>query len=305
MNEFELIEQLFAKRAAPSTKLGIGDDCAVISSNKLQTVCTDTLVRGVHYPIKDVDYHAIGYKSIAVNVSDTVAMSSLPKWATLSLSAKDDFDFRAFSKGFEQALDEYGIDLIGGDTTSGAEVVGVTLIGECERIVKRQGAQSGDAIVLTGELGFAAAALAAIQTGQVLSDKLYQSYWRPKIDLHWRCWIEDYASACIDISDGLLQDLSHILKASGDLGAQLDKNTFSELSKLEKLKFDSRFDPLDWILRGGDDYKMCFCVHQEKMPEMQKLVQSHNDLRIIGKVTDHAGIFLDDIPQSATGYRHF
>ena len=306
MKEFELIERLFKPKYSKA-EVGIGDDCAVLQPNpeRLQTVCTDTMVKGTHYPQSDIDYEAVGFKLVAVNVSDTLAMGATPRWATLAISAQETFAFEAFSKGLAEALEHYQIELIGGDTTYGNETLTLTLLGESEKIVQRKGAQVGDVIALTGAVGLARAGLQYLQAGQKMPSPYEQAYWKPMPKLAWAPLIRRFATACIDVSDGLAQDLGHVLKASGSLGAQLEQAAFDEWHTLSPIAQRFQVDAWDWILRGGDDYQLCFTVSPGHQQSLGKMVQFAGlSVRFIGKVTSQSGIHFGEESVELSGYQH-
>ena len=328
MDEFEVIQKHFSDLGVDphaldkTLYLGSGDDCAVIrSGDRLQTLCTDTMVKGVHFPTTHIEYFCLGYKLVAVNVSDTLSMGALPRWALLSLSVQADFDFPVFAQGVKQACKDYGIGLIGGDTTRGKDVLTLTMLGDADAVVKRSGAQVGDAIVVTGALGWAAAGLWAIQQGasNTQSKKAYEAYWQPQPELRWQQWVQSYASACIDVSDGFIQDLNHLLNAAQavtdqtdrhsaipqTLGARLERQAFVEYADLQRFADQSKQNAWDWILFGGDDYKLCMTVPQQRLIAFKKLVQSTNGYcQIVGTITRQTGIYLDNDLIQVKGYRH-
>ncbi len=293
MQEFDIIRQYCSTDSeAKDVLVGIGDDAAIVKLEGDCSICSDTMVAGVHFPDKHIDYEALGEKLVAVNVSDTLAMNALPHHAVLNLSAGSGFDFAAFYKGLNTACAQYGIVLVGGDTTQSAvSVLSLTLMGQVQQQpVLRSGAQVGDWVVLSGSVGFAAAALDRLRQGESLDDCLYDAYWRPCVDLRSQALVQR-ASACIDVSDALVQDLNHIAVASG-VGMCLQRSALIDTPLARYAKSDQQL--LDWVLYGGDDYKLCFTVGKQQQECIKKLVQSEfPEAVIIGEVINRCGIYLD------------
>ncbi len=278
MSEFDLIRRYFT-RATPLSVLGVGDDAALlrVGIGMELAVSTDMLVSGTHF-FADADPFLLGHKTLAVNLSDMAAMGATPRWATLALSlpqADEDW-LQRFSAGFFALADEHGIELVGGDTTRGPLNLCVTIMGEVPRgeALRRSGAQVGDDIWVSGTLGAAALGLAHLQGKMALPEDarihclaaLHQPQPRVALGLALR----GVASSAIDISDGLLADLGHILECS-QLGAEIFLAKIPSFPRRressESIKLDSRLrgnDDIDevlaqhCILSGGDDYELCF-----------------------------------------------
>ena len=227
-SEFGLIQQFFT-RPTPSAVLGVGDDAALLqlSAGKLLAVSSDMLVAGRHF-LPDTDPYLLGHKTLAVNLSDLAAMGATPRWATLALAlpAVDEAWLSAFSRGFFDLADRFGVELIGGDTTAGPLNLCVTIFGETDaRPLRRDAAQVGDDIWVSGDLGGAALGLAHLLGETALNDndaaaclaRLHRP--EPRVALGLALAALPRVAA-IDISDGLLADLGHILECSA-VGAEI------------------------------------------------------------------------------------
>ncbi len=271
--EFSLIEDYFsaqARRRPTPALLGIGDDGAVLEIPPRQqlVVTMDTLVAERHFPAT-TDPVDIGWKSLAVNVSDLVAMAATPFYFLLSLTlpAADDAFLRGFSRGLFEAADAFGIALVGGDTCKGPLSISIQASGLVSRqqFVTRSGARPGDHILLSGCVGAAALGLESIRQGLTLSAAQQASCAhalnrpQPRLDLIEP--LRRYASAAIDVSDGLVADLGHILEQSG-VGAELVQ---SRIPACDGVIESNR---LDLALGGGDDYEIVFTVAEAHMPAL-------------------------------------
>lgn len=313
--EFDLIANYFNWPAATdSVKLSVGDDAAIVSisrGHKL-VISVDTLVAGVHYPF-DTSPIDIGYKSLIVNLSDIAAMGADPRWFTLALTLPE-YDsewLSGFSIGLKQAADEYGVALIGGDTTRGSSTITIQIMGEVAdgTALKRSAAQPNDDLYITNTLGDAAAGLKIHQAGtETLSDaerSCVTRLNRPTARIAESKIISQYANACMDISDGLLQDLSHILKAS-QLGATLNTAELTMSAALDILY--TREESLKFALCGGDDYELLFSVSEQNQALFKEAMRSEGfDFQIIGKFNNHLNTILDQDGNalSANGFQHF
>ncbi|MDP1636422.1 MAG: thiamine-phosphate kinase, partial [Gallionellaceae bacterium] len=218
MSEFDLIKRFFT-RPAPGAILGVGDDAALlrVGEGMELAVSTDMLVSGTHF-LPDADPFLLGHKALAVNLSDLAAMGATPRWATLAIalpSADEDW-LRRFSDGFFVLADEFGVELVGGDTTRGPLNLCVTIMGEVPqgRALRRDGAQAGDDIWISGTLGDAALGLAQLQGKTVLPDDMRErclaALQQPQPRIALGMALRGIAHSAIDISDGLLADLGHI-----------------------------------------------------------------------------------------------
>jgi len=255
--------------------LGIGDDAALLepTPGHQLVVASDTLVEGVHFP-SSASPQQVASRALCVNLSDMAAMGAVPRWFTLALtlpSEKANADWLSgFSAGLAKVASQYSVALVGGDTTSGPLTITLTLLGEVPQGegLTRAGAAPGDAVFVTGTLGDCAAALNLIlRKNSILemSDRLLQRFYCPQPQIQAGLTLRPVASACIDISDGLVADLGHLCKASGvtaAIQAQLlpiaeDVRNFAN--------FSDNFSALDWALTGGDDYQLCFTVAPESL----------------------------------------
>ncbi|WP_338561608.1 thiamine-phosphate kinase [Erwinia sp. E_sp_B04_7] len=267
--EFELITRYFDRVTSSrrDVEKGIGDDCALLTLSEKQTlaISTDTLVEGVHF-LRDIHPADLGYKALAVNLSDLAAMGADPAWLTLALTLPsiDETWLKAFSDSLFELLDYYDMQLVGGDTTRGplSMTLGIHGLVPQGRALKRSGARPGDWIYVTGALGDSAAGLALLQhrvkiNDPVAHEMLIKRHLRPMPRILQGQALRDLASAAIDLSDGLISDLGHILKAS-DCGARLNLDALP-LSEVMKLHFEPE-QAIRWALTGGEDYELCFTV---------------------------------------------
>lgn len=319
-SEFDLIREYFTQPAQHSN-LSVGDDAALISvaSGMELAISADMLVAGTHF-FHDADAYKLGWKSLAVNVSDMAAMGANPKWATLAIALPHaDKDWLAeFSRGFFTCVKAFNIDLIGGDTTRGPLTISVQIMGEVPQgtATKRSGAKAGDDIWVSGMLGDAALALAHMQ-GK-LHDKLtiddgyieycLQALHTPKPRIELGIALRNIATSAIDISDGLLSDLGHILKASG-LGAKVHLNKLPTSAFINQHLHEKYIQ--QYVLAGGDDYELCFTAPASDRKQIINLSHQLNlTLTNIGEITATTELFIYDTSQKTisfnkTGYDHF
>lgn len=305
MDEFELIRRFFDREVTSSAVVtGVGDDGAVLSVDpeREQIQVIDTLVEGVHFP-PESDPYDIGFRAVAVNLSDIAAMGGRPLWMTLALTLppKDESWLAAFAEGLFAAAGEFDVALIGGDTTSGnAVVTTVHMTGDVApgQALLRSGARVGDTIYVTGTVGDAAAGLELIQRGE-RDDVLAMRFRRPAARVEAGQALIGHATAAIDISDGLIGDLRKLLDASG-VGADVDVARVP-MSRALKSRF-SMDAARRFALTGGDDYELCITAADDKLDVVA-------DLTAIGTVTeghelvcrlDGTVVDVDD-----RGYRHF
>jgi thiamine-monophosphate kinase len=314
--EFDLIARYFT-HAQPNTDLGIGDDAALISvpPGHQLAISADMLVAGTHF-FADADPYGIGWKSLAVNISDMAAMGAEARWATLALAlpAIEEAWLAEFSRGFFACAAQFGVALIGGDTTRGPLTISVQIMGTVpqQQALTRGGAQPGDDIWISGPLGTAALALAAMQ-GRYPLDKdalaecsgaLHQPQPRASLGLALR----QIAHSAIDISDGLLADLGHILQASG-LGADLRFNDIPLSSITRQHVADSAIQSM--VLAGGDDYELCFTAPSARREQIATLgKQLGLSMGMIGQTRSQTGIEVYDADDrrldiQKAGFDHF
>jgi thiamine-monophosphate kinase len=316
--EFNLIKQYFT-RPTHNTKLGVGDDAALISlSTGMElAISADMLVAGTHF-FADCDAYQLGWKSLAVNISDMAAMGANPKWATLAIALPEIKEswLAEFSRGFFACADSFNVDLIGGDTTRGPLTISVQIMGEVPigKAIRRSGAKVGDEIWVSGKLGDAALALAHIQGKLVLPEEASltcaKALHEPQPRIALGLALRDLANSAIDISDGLLADLGHILEQS-NVGATLELKNIphSTFAEFPIDLHDETFRKM--VLAGGDDYELCFTAPAEKHVEIVKIVEMTTlQLSCIGHVTSNTGLVLHGLDNEIlnmkeTGFDHF
>ena len=267
--EFALIDKYFA-RPTPSAVLGPGDDCALLqpTPGKQLAVTTDMLVAGTHF-LPDTDPKNLGWKALAVNLSDLAAMGAQPRWVTLAgaMPTVDEAWIAKFAAGFFACAAEYGVDVVGGDTTRGPLNLCITALGEVEpgQALRRDGAKPGDQIWVSGRPGLASLGLAHLQ-GRIKLPEPWPRLCvgalekpRPRVALGLA--LNGIASAAIDVSDGLLADLGHIAERSA-CAAAVKLVQLPHLRDLagsgESYDADLRRLALECQLTGGDDYELCF-----------------------------------------------
>lgn len=262
--EFELIDRVLRPLARPHSGVlhGIGDDCALVQvpDGQALAVTTDTLVEAVHFPSATAPAD-LGWKALACSLSDLAAAGAEPAWATLNLVLPegDEAWLQEFARGFAALARRYSMALIGGDTVRGpVTMVTVQAAGHVPAadFLKRCGAQPGDGVYVSGWPGEAAAALARLEAGVDADLRARLDRPQPRVELGR--FLRGRASACIDVSDGLAADLGHVLAASG-AGARIEAESLPISPRLQALG-ESAATMRDWILRGGDDYELCFTV---------------------------------------------
>lgn len=288
MHEFDLIRRLQARACGGAgVSLGIGDDAALlqIADGQQLVVTCDTLNAGVHFPDDTAPYD-IGWKALAVNLSDLAAMGATPRWCTLSLSLpqSDAAWVDAFADGFFALAHQHSVALVGGDTTRGPLAVSVTAMGvvPAGTALRRDGAQAGDDLWLTGTLGDAAAALAQWRAGSAMHADLRARLDRPQPRLGFGIALRDLAHACIDVSDGLLQDLGHLCSASG-VGAEV---WLTQLPASPALIATHPADDTRHRLQatGGDDYELCFTASASRRKRIAALHADGTKATRIGRI---------------------
>jgi thiamine-monophosphate kinase len=315
--EFSLIERYFT-RPAPSAVLGVGDDAAILrpSPGMELVVSTDMLAAGTHF-FADDDPEALGWKVLAVNLSDIAAMGARPRWALLAaaLPAATESWVAAFARGLFSCAEAFAVDLVGGDTTRGPRNFCVSIIGEVPTgtALLRSGAQAGDDIWVSGQPGLAALGLAHRQGRCVLDGAVLAAclgaLQRPQPRLALGLGLRGLASAAIDVSDGLLGDLRHILERSA-VAATL------HFDALPQAALAAGVDPdlaRDCLINGGDDYELVFTVAPSRRREVVTLGERLDlTLTRIGAIAaePQAGLRLLDgagrvLAVGRDGYDHF
>jgi thiamine-monophosphate kinase len=314
MGEFELIRRYFLplaeRQESGSLILGPGDDCAIqrIPPGRDLVFSVDALVEGVHFP-RNYRPDYLGWRALAAAASDLAAMGADPDCFTLALTlpAVDEQWLADFSMGLRKASEAFGLELAGGDTTSGPLTLSLQVHGTLEQGagVLRSGACPGDLIAVSGTLGDAGAALDYLSETVPSTDMLavLERYHHPRPRLDLAQAVRQYANAAIDISDGLLADLGHILAASG-VGARIESARVPLSVALRRLKGEKA---VDCALRSGDDYELCLCFSPEKWDRAPESLKSQ--LTVIGAIEAEPGLYLDGIDYSLeavpAGFDHF
>ncbi len=258
--------------------MGIGDDAALINTrpNQQLVVASDTLVEGVHFP-STATGKQIATRALCVNLSDMAAMGAQPRWFTLALTLPKDkansLWLADFSAGIAEIAQQFDIALVGGDTTSGPLTVSMTLLGEAPsgESLQRAGAAVGDTVFITGTLGDGAAGLKLVSTingKNSDSDRLLQRFYAPHPQVEIGLQLRAIASACIDISDGLIADLGHICQSS-NVAATIYTEQLPIAADVRDIASDNG---LNWALFGGDDYQLCFTVSADKLDKVEQLI---------------------------------
>ncbi|SFU15757.1 thiamine-phosphate kinase [Algoriphagus locisalis] len=332
LGEFGLIDHLNEKVIIKnsSTLKGIGDDAAVIEAGDMvKVVTTDLLVEGVHFDLSYAPLPHLGFKAVAVNVSDVAAMNAVPKQITVSIALSNRFSVEAIDalyEGIHAACEHYGVDLIGGDTTASRSglVISVTAIGEAKpgQISYRSGAKENDILCVTGDLGAALVGLQILERekevflanpemkpdlGKYTLVTARQLKPDARVDIiHELREMEVVPTSMMDISDGLASEIFHICKASG-VGATI----YEDKLPIDKQTFDTavelNLDPITCVMNGGEDYELLFTIDQKDFAKLEK----HPDIHFIGHITkSEEGKFLvtksgTAVQIKAQGWKHF
>ncbi|ATW30641.1 thiamine-phosphate kinase [Candidatus Williamhamiltonella defendens] len=326
-SEFDLISRYFNRKSfiREDVELGIGDDCALLSTEKKRriAVSTDTLVSGVHF-LSDIDPADLAYKAFMINLSDLAAMGAEPAWLSLALTLPriDEPWLQTFSDMLFEQLEAYRMQLIGGDTTRGPLSLTLTIQGLLieKGGLTRSGAKKGDGIYVTGTLGDSAAGLAILKNTVTISDEadkrfLIERHLRPQARIFQGKALNGLAHSAIDISDGFISDLQHILNAS-QCGAHIE---LSQLPYSPALKtYSNHEQALRWALSGGEDYELCFTLSPQYSHILENLFQRCRGPKVfytkVGEVVSDFSekiiFFRDGEPVSMkisniTGYDHF
>ena len=317
--EFDLIQRYFqSPTKRTDVLLGIGDDCAITSipAGKRLAITTDTLIDGVHFPPRTAP-DDIAVKAVAVNLSDLAAIGATPAWLTLALSMPhvDQRWINSFADAFKRMAGRFDAELIGGDTCQGPLSVTVQALGliDDERSMRRDRAQPGDVIYVSGTLGDAAAGLKILQRSPIVGDDeawLVNRLNRPEPRVELGVRVAEFCRCAIDISDGLVADLGHVLAAS-QCGATVYKDRIPLSRQL--IAHAGGRDALDWdlVLAGGDDYELCLVVAPDKDNELMRLSSELVlPLTRIGVIVEQRSLRIVDssgaeylVDQS--GYQHF
>lgn len=310
-NEFDLIRDYFSGRSPfhSETLLGIGDDAAllVVPEGHQLVVSVDTMVEGVHF-LPDTDPEALGHKLLAVNLSDLAAMGATPRWATLAITLPEQNPdwLASFSSGLFALAERFQVDLVGGDTTRGPLTLTLQIHGTVPEgeAVRRDGAQVGDLIVVTNQLGAAGYALQQLQQGE-MAEEIRHTLERPIPQLEAGQILRQQAHAMVDISDGLLADLGHILQQSG-VGAEIDLQAIPIHPALYSVALDKQ---LDFALTAGDEYQLCATIPGDALESVQQQFSAYEiGCSVVGAVVEGEGIQWREGQQwfpSRQGFQHF
>ncbi|EWH10781.1 thiamin-monophosphate kinase [Catenovulum agarivorans DS-2] len=328
MAEFELIAQHFTFGHKPeSVVLDKGDDCALIkpltSSEKLLAITTDSLVAGTHF-LADIQPKALASRALNSNLSDLAAMGATPKWYSLALTlpkniANNQVWLSEFSQQLAALNEEYGCYLIGGDTTSGPLAVTISIIGEVEhsQAMLRENAQVGDLVCVTGSLGDAVGGLQFVLNSDLTAvqpaykQHLLTRFNHPTPRVAFGLAAKQFVRCAIDVSDGLVADLSHIVKAS-QVSAEIK---LSQLPLSDALVGQfGQMQAIEYAATGGDDYELCFTINPAHLMDINKIAeQTGVVVTVVGEITqseqNNHQVFtlLDGQTQQLTqlGYQHF
>ena len=314
MAEFDLIARIKARVADRNDVIvGIGDDAAVLQvpAGMHLVVATDTLNAGVHFPPETAPAD-IGWKALAVNLSDLAAMGAEPAWCTLSLSLPDNDEawLDGFLDGFLDLASQHRVALVGGDTTRGPLSISVTVHGFVApgSALRRDAARVGDDVWVSGTLGDAAAALAQWRAGDAGDARLRTRLDRPTPRVVLGQALVGMAHACIDLSDGLLADLGHVCSGSGT-GSDLDLDSLPASDALMAFADGDARRALQ--VAGGDDYELCFTAPSYRLDDVQRLADSVGvQLSWVGRITAKQGVRAFDADAlewqpPRKGYEHF
>lgn len=327
LGEFGFIKKLKEKFGTnlPEGVEGIGDDCAVIpqSDSYSLLVTTDMLIENIHFLRKDISPKNLGYKSLAVNLSDIAAMGGLPEYAFLSVAFPANLNtawLEEFAVGFQELANKYNVLLLGGDTNKSSNdiVVSVTVIGRVknEFLKKRSAAQLGDVICVTDFLGDSAAGLQAILESLPRDseiDYLIDRHYKPKPAVEEGLWLSEHPSvhAMMDVSDGIDSDLKRIMENS-DCGVIVQVENIPISSTLEKMSRDYNFNSVVKAITGGEDYCLLLTIESSSFEQLKAQFQEKfgRPLYRIGTVTtkDNGLVYRDKgtaLKMNANGYDHF
>jgi thiamine-monophosphate kinase len=313
LSEFGLIERFFHTAAlspdgARGVVLGIGDDAAILRLPPAHDLCVsiDTLVSGVHFPA-DTPAWQVGWRALAVNLSDLAAMGAEPLWFTLALTLEqaDAQWLESFADGLASLASRHAIALVGGDTTRGPlsvtiQVHGITPAGSA---LRRDGARVGDEVYVSGQPGLAALGLQRMLAGAGVDDPAVALFLHPQPRVALGLGLRGLASAAIDVSDGLLADAGHIAGRSG-VGIEIDAQALPLQPLLQQSL--TREEALRLCLAGGDDYELCFTAPSGSAAAVQTIA-AQLGLRCtrIGTVVSGAGAHCRGVALAGAGYQHF
>lgn len=333
LGEFGLIDHLLKNfsNTQTSTYLGAGDDAALIDigGNRVMAISTDSLVEGIHFDMMYTPLKHLGYKSVMVNLSDIAAMNIRPTQITVSIAFSSKYSVEAIEelyKGIALACETYGVDLVGGDTTSSPKGLYISVtaigIGDKSKAVKRSTAKEGDILCVTGDLGAAYLGLQLLEREKQVF--LTDPQMKPQLEEHSYLierqlkpearveMVNIFAkanfipTAMIDVSDGIASDILHICKMSGT-GVLIEEAKVPIRQEVEMLAIDFNMDPITVALSGGEDYELLFTADEKDL----EIIQHLPDTSIIGEITGaELGASLLSTggnihPLKAQGWKHF
>ena len=332
LGEFGLIERITQNFTPnrPDTIKGVGDDAAVLGSgNTVQVITTDMLLEGIHFDLSYMPLTHLGYKAVAVNISDVAAMNALPTQITVNLGLSNRFSVEAVEalyQGIEQACKDFKVDLVGGDTTGSASglVISITALGQVqkEKVAYRKGANEGDILCVTGDLGGAYVGLQVLEREK--QEFLENPEMQPQLDnyqyvvqrqlrpgartdiIHELIEMGVVPTAMIDVSDGLASEVLHLCKQN-NCGMRL----YEDQLPIDKMTYDTavefKLDPITCVLNGGEDYELLFTIKQED----HETLKGHGDIHFIGYVAPVSQKAMlatkggNLVPVQAQGWKHF
>jgi len=312
-SEFALIDRYFTGLGAAraDVELGVGDDAALVRADRARlALALDTLVEGVHFPV-DLPAEAVGYRALAVNLSDMAAMGASPLWALmgLTLPAIDEPWVAGFAAGIDRLARAHGIGIIGGDITRGPRSVSLQITGSVGWPLRRDGAQAGDQLWVSGQPGEAAAGLALWQANrreEPATRGLVEVFCQPQPRIALGQLLAGLATAAIDVSDGLAADAGHIGEQS-DLAVVFERSACRPSARLIAAVGQAKAQA--YWLGGGDDYELCFSAPASAQSAIEAAARrARTPCRRVGWLREGAGVWMDDQPLEASdrgGYRHF
>lgn len=306
IGEFQLIERISSllNCRCEGVIRGIGDDAAVldVEGERALLVTIDSLVENIHFTLKTHTPYQLGYKAMAVNLSDIAAMGGEPKYALVSLSARPDLKLQLIEgiyEGMEEMAREAGVSIVGGDTTSSQShlFISVAVIGECpkEEVIYRSGAKVGDVVILTGTAGDSAAGLRLLSGSKApsLSQKEIEYLERrhlmprPRLKAARKIASLKLASAMIDVSDGVSSEVNHICRSSR-VGAEIHAERIPISEPARKFASDLGISPLKLALDGGEDYELLLTASEDKVEEIRSTLAEMNlGISVIGRILPH------------------
>jgi thiamine-monophosphate kinase len=289
--------------------LGIGDDASVVRSGKtFQLISTDLLIEDIHFRLRDVSAPQLAEKALAVNISDIAAMGGRAQYFYLGLGFPDGLPtgyLSAFFSGLARAAKNWRVELAGGDYSRAAKmVIAITIVGTSIRPVRRSGARPGDWIGITGPTGGSALGLKLLLAGQQ-SSPFIRCHQHPRPQIEKGLLLSGFAHAMIDLSDGLLLDLSRLLRASA-VGAEIDYERLPVSAGFRRSCQRNGLAEKELVLAGGEDYELLFTVSPERERRLRRLGMTYH---LIGRITAGRRLLLREkgrrLRVPSTGYDHF